>query len=206
MSTSATSPTAVRGGYAKGRERRRQVIAAAMELYGEVGYRSASLREVAARAGLSHTGLLHHFRTKEALLLAVLEQRDAQDEAVHLDREGPLGRLRGLVAVVEANTGKPAIVELYCLLSAEATAPGHPAHAWFRERYARVVEMTAAALREASAVGVLRDGVEPEVAARRLVAVMDGLQVQFLYDRAGTDMVAAVRAEVEGLLTVPLDG
>ncbi|WP_136520685.1 MULTISPECIES: TetR/AcrR family transcriptional regulator [Cellulomonas] len=192
------------GGYAKGRARRHEITAAATELYGEVGYRSASLREVAARAGLSHTALLHHFRTKEALLLAVLEQRDEEDRAAADAAGDPVAALRSLVRVVEANVRRPAIVELFCVLSAEATAPDHPAHAWFRERYRTVLRFVTDALHGAAADGVLRPGVDPRVEAQRVVALMDGLQVQFLYDREGTDMVGLLRAELQGLLTVPL--
>jgi AcrR family transcriptional regulator len=192
------------GGYAKGRARRREITAAATELYGEVGYRSASLREVAARVGLSHTALLHHFRTKEALLLAVLEQRDEEDRAAADAAGDPVAALGSLVRVVEANVRRPAIVELFCILSAEATAPDHPAHDWFRDRYRTVLAFVGDALRGAQAAGVLRPGVDPEDAARRVVALMDGLQVQFLYDRAGTDMVGALRAELQALVTVPL--
>ncbi|WP_129338438.1 TetR/AcrR family transcriptional regulator [Cellulomonas endophytica] len=191
-------------GYAKGRARRRQIIAAAAELYGEVGYRSASLREVAARAGLSHPGLLHHFGTKEALLLAVLEQRDEEDTAAFVEGRRGVAALAGIVDIVERNTRRPAIVELFCVLSAEATAVDHPAHAWFRQRYGTVLAAAATAYREAAEDGRLRAEVDPEDAARRLVALMDGLQVQFLYDRDGTDMVARLRAELQSELTVPL--
>lgn len=194
------------GGYAKGRARRREITAAATALYGEVGYRSASLREVAARAGLSHTALLHHFRTKEALLLAVLEQRDEEDRAAADAAGDPVAALRSLVQVVEANVRRPAIVELFCILSAEATATDHPAHGWFRDRYRTVLAFVVDALEGARSDGVLRDGVDPRTEAQRVVALMDGLQVQFLYDRAGTDMVGVLRAELQTLLTVPLGG
>src|SRR4051794_13431713 len=67
-------------GYAKGRAKRQDILDQATALFGEAGYRGTSLREIAARCGLSHPGLLHHFPTKESLLLAVLEHRDAEDQ------------------------------------------------------------------------------------------------------------------------------
>ena len=52
--------------------------------------------------------------------------------------------------------------------------------------------------------GRLRAGVEPLVAARLVVAVMDGLQVQFLMERdtpdTRVDMPAALRAQIDALL------
>ena len=68
-----------RAGYAKGRATREEILVAATKLFGEVGYGTASLREVAARVGISHPGLMHHFANKAILLAAVLERRDEVD-------------------------------------------------------------------------------------------------------------------------------
>ncbi|NAZ82663.1 TetR family transcriptional regulator [Kineococcus sp. R8] len=172
-------------GYAKGRARRQQILEEAVRLFGEVGYRAASLRELAQRCGLSHPGLLHHVGDKASLLLAVLEHRDAADAAETglLTAEGA-DRLDALVEVVRRNASRRGLVELHCVLSAEATAPEHPAHAFFTERYARTV---------ASLVPAFPDEADPVSAARRLVAVVDGLQVQWLLDPDGVDMAEELR-------------
>src|SRR5690349_12693157 len=125
-------------GYAKGRAKRRDILDQAMTLFGEAGYRGASLREIAARCGLSHPGLLHHFPTKEALLLAVLEHRDEVDAELLSGRAG-LAMLRGLIGLTALNATRPGIVELFTVLSAEATAAGHPAHGYFARRYQATV-------------------------------------------------------------------
>src|SRR5215213_6832549 len=57
------------------RERRAQILDAAIEVFGQQGYRQGSLRDVADAVGLSVQGVLHHFPTKEALLLETLERR-----------------------------------------------------------------------------------------------------------------------------------
>ena len=81
MTTEVTTASSARaGGYAKGRATREEILDAAMQLFGEVGYHTASLREVASRVGISHPGLLHHFSSKAVLLAAVLERRDEVDE------------------------------------------------------------------------------------------------------------------------------
>lgn len=197
--------TARPGGYAKGRARRAQIIAAATELYAEQGYRGTSLRDVAARAGISHPGLLHHFPTMEALLLAVLEHRDAQDtEQFALEQVRGIDGLRLLVELATLNATRRGIIELYVVLSAEATAPDHPAHDFFARRYALTVRGTAENLRQAREDGELREGVDPDVAARRIVALMDGLQVQWLYHPESVDMAAELRAVLDGLLRTPL--
>ncbi len=192
-------------GYAKGRAKRREILDHAMALFGELGYRGASLREIAARCGISHPGLLHHFPTKQALLLAVLEHRDRVDaERLFGDEASGVDLLRRLVEVVALNTARPGIVELFTVLSAEATAADHPAHAFFVARYRETLAAIASAYARARDEGTLRPGTDPAQAARQLVALMDGLQIQWLLDGGRTDMVAAVRAHIQAQLSVPL--
>lgn len=192
-------------GYAKGRAKKAEILAQAVAIFGESGYRGASLRDIAARCGISHPGLLHHFPTKEALLLAVLEQRDEADQA-RMSGAGSRGvdTLRRTVDLVRVNSERRGIVELFAVVSAEATAPDHPAHDYFVARYDRSVDVTAAAYREAQEDGHLLAGVDPVTAGRQLIAVMDGLQVQWLLSDGAIDMVEPVRALVQANLTVPL--
>src|SRR3954471_9368047 len=68
-----------RGSYAKGRARREAIRAAANELFAAQGFRGASLAAIAARVGLSEAGVLHHFPSKEHLLLELLELRHERD-------------------------------------------------------------------------------------------------------------------------------
>jgi AcrR family transcriptional regulator len=186
-------------GYAKGRAKRDEIIEAATGLFGEVGYHSASLREISSRVGISHPGLLHHFPTKEQLLQAVLERRD-EDDFVLFDQDVRDGvdYFESLLRVIERNAAKPGIVELFCILSAEATSPDHPAHGYFQRRYDGVLARTRHELSRRADEGRLRPWVDVAAAARALVAVMDGLQVQFLLERGGprppVDMAAGLRA------------
>lgn len=183
-----TTSTA-RGAYAKGRARREQILTEAVAMFGETGYHGASLRDLAQRCGLSLAGLLHHVGDKQSLLLAVLAHRDEVDAAELAPAlDGP-ARLTWLVDVVRRNASRRGIVELYCVLSAEATAADHPAHAFFVERYARTLGEVAASLQACGHPA-------PASAARRLVALMDGLQVQWLLDPDGVDMAAEVERQV----------
>ncbi|MYY05812.1 TetR/AcrR family transcriptional regulator [Streptomyces sp. ATexAB-D23] len=193
-----------RRGYAKGRAKREEILDQAMAMFGEAGYRGASLRVIANRCGISHPGLLHHFPTKESLLLAVLEHRDAVDgEWLEAGRPTGVDRLRRLVDLAALNAQRRGIVELFCVLSAEATSADHPAHAYFVERYRTSVLTTRVSYTEARDKGVLREGITPGEAAQQLIALMDGLQTQWLLSGGATDMADVLRAHVQAQLTVP---
>src|SRR5687768_1865567 len=57
---------------------------AALRVFARLGYRRATVRDVAAEAGVAVGLLYHYFRGKEALLLAVFE-RGARDVAASFD-------------------------------------------------------------------------------------------------------------------------
>jgi AcrR family transcriptional regulator len=76
----------------------------AMRLFGERGYDATSVAEIERSAGLTPGagGLFHHFRTKEAVLVAGIERHLARLEAVRQIRGAvpPLGDLRAELTLV----------------------------------------------------------------------------------------------------------
>src|SRR5208282_4504080 len=72
---------------AKGEDRKQRILAVAQRLLTRNGWRTTTLAQIASEAGVSPAGLLHHFESKEQLLHAVLDVRDADDLA-HVDMEG----------------------------------------------------------------------------------------------------------------------
>lgn len=57
---------------------RRRVLEAAVEVMRESGASSLSMREVARRAGVSHQAPYHHFKDREGILAALVEQGYAE--------------------------------------------------------------------------------------------------------------------------------
>ncbi|UJV46939.1 TetR family transcriptional regulator [Streptomyces sp. AMCC400023] len=171
----------------RGEERRAEIVLAALEVIAERGYRGASMAAVAERVGLTQQGLLHYFPTKEALLVAVLRERDRWDAVP----DSPL-RLDLLGSLVEYNAMRPGIVQTFSALLGESVTEGHPAREFFTERYERVRGSMAEVLR-AEYGDRLPSGLAPERAAPLLVAVMDGLQYQWLLAPDTVDMPGAFR-------------
>lgn len=195
-----------RGAYAKTRKTREAILEAALAVFAKGGYRSGSIREIAEAVGMSEAGLLHHFPTKSALLAEVLDLRDQHSlELAPIDGPDPLQTLRGLVELARYNASVPGVVELYCTLSAEATTPDHPAHDYFVRRYRFTVGSLANTFGRAAERGALRPGVSPDSAARATVAMMDGLQVQWLLDRDSVDMAEELEVYLRGIVDLDAD-
>ena len=201
MADTKTPRRAQRGEYAKSEVTRGAILDAALEVFSQGGYRAGSLREIAQRVGMSEAGLLHHFKNKSTLLLAVLDHRDAHSSTI-LDLGGADGVeiLRGLVQLARYNASIPGVIELFCTLSAEATSPSHPAHEYFLRRYEYVRTSITAAFRKIAAEGRLIGDVDPYRAAVATTALMDGLQVQWLLDATSTDMAEALAEFFRGLV------
>ncbi|MEV7868347.1 TetR/AcrR family transcriptional regulator [Streptomyces sp. NPDC088124] len=176
---------------ARTEERRADILRAALEVIAERGYRGATLGAVAERAGLTQQGLLHYFPSKEALLVAVLEERDQWDTGGR--RDGRRGwRLDLLDSLVEYNAMRPGIVQTFSALLGESVTEAHPAREFFTRRYTQVRGEMAEVLR-AEFGDRLPGGLTPEQAAPLLTAVLDGLQYQWLLDPEAVDMTAAFR-------------
>lgn len=105
---------------ARSEERREQIVLAALEVIAERGYRGASLATVAERVGLTQQGLLHYFPTKEALLVAVLEERDRWDTGGGSRAAAGSWRLDLLDSLVEYNAMRPGIVQTFSALLGES--------------------------------------------------------------------------------------
>ncbi|HWD21599.1 MAG TPA: TetR/AcrR family transcriptional regulator [Burkholderiales bacterium] len=91
--------------------RRRQVVAAAIALFGKRGYHASTIRDIAAAAGVSVGLIYQYFGDKEdVLFLAILDVLDSYRRRIPLVTAGiadPLERLRAAVhaycSVIDAN-------------------------------------------------------------------------------------------------------
>lgn len=186
-------------------ERRADILRIATDAFATKGYNKASLAEISERAGLTQAGVLHHFPSKEALLTGVLDLRDAS-AITELGDERPHGLdfLRHLVDTIRRNTGREGIVQLYAVLSAESVTDDHPAQGYFRDRYDGLRTILTEALEEARALGEVEESLDAGAVAVSVIAVMDGLQVQWLLDPERVDMAASTRLTIERLAGVDL--
>lgn len=169
---------------------RARILDVATEVFSAVGFRAASLRDIAARAGLTHPALIYHFPTKADLLTTVLASRDVEDlERFPLPEQPTVSdRAERLLAVVEYNSSQPELIRLYTILAAEATEAEHPARPWLERRFERVHQMSVLMWADTALSAA---EIEAEIVS--LYALVDGVQVRWLLNPDGVDMTALVR-------------
>jgi AcrR family transcriptional regulator len=180
-------------------ERKRQILDAAVRIFGRQGYRQGALKDIAAEVGISMQGILHHFGTKEALLAATLRRRNE----IRADSFERIREEQGVIALFESflvqNADEPELMRLYVTLAAEATDEEHPAHDYFVERYADTWRMARDTILADQRAGRVAEG-DADQRAHELVALSDGLQLQFLLGLP-MDVAAVFRKAAAALLT-----
>jgi AcrR family transcriptional regulator len=193
MTEQAARPRRERRRTPRGDRRKAAIVDAAIAFFSRNGYRGASMAAIADAVDLTLPGLLHHFPSKEDLLVAVLEERDRRGKAaVDQEFDGPV--LASLASLARRNTRSEALVKLFTVLVGEAAVSDvHPAHTHFAERYRKVVADVRNDLTADQQAGSFPADSDCELAARIMLAAMDGLQIQWLFDET-FDMAGAVRA------------
>ncbi|KHK99968.1 hypothetical protein LK09_01230 [Microbacterium mangrovi] len=183
------------GTYAKGVARREEILTKALEVVAQSGPSAAYVKDIADAVGLTPAGLLHYFDSKDELFAEILRRRNEVDVENYWPRASEAEHLeslrRGYLDIIEHNATVPGVVQLYMRVAADSPSPDHPAHAFFREHGE---ELRAALMRgivRLQAEGELDPGTDPEMLARVLQAVADGLQMQWMLE-PDVDMAAGV--------------
>ncbi|MGO1507813.1 MAG: TetR/AcrR family transcriptional regulator [Microbacterium sp.] len=188
------------------RQKRTEILKAAVDIFGTKGSVNGTLADVAEQVGMTHAGILHHFGSKQNLLLEMLAYRD-QADVQDLDEKhipgGPELFLH-LVRTAFVNAQRPGIVQAYTVLSAESITDDHPARAYFEERYTTLRREITEAFGELCAQAGVIDTDAVAAASAAILAVMDGLQLQWLLHpgvvELGETTEFAIRAIVNAVL------
>jgi TetR/AcrR family transcriptional regulator, transcriptional repressor for nem operon len=158
--------------------RQRLLQAAFREVYVS-GFQSASLDTILATTGVTKGALYYHFKSKEALGYAIVEEIIAPDLRAKWLR--PLQRgnepIDTLIGIVQGESVQPEAVRGGCPLNNLAQEMS-PLDEGFRKRLAIVFgewqEGIAAALRKGQVHGSVRGDAEPAETAGFLIAMLEG--------------------------------
>ncbi|ORW06618.1 TetR/AcrR family transcriptional regulator [Mycobacterium kyorinense] len=164
---------------AKGEDRKQRILEVAQRLLTRNGWRNTTLAQIAGEAGVSPAGLLHHFESKEQLLHAVVDARDADDDA-HADRAGDL--ISEIAAVADRFHRSPELVGTYTVLLAENMDPDAPLHDRLLARYQDAVGIITGLIRRGQEAGQFRMDIDVTVKAVQILAFITGMETTWLLD------------------------
>ena len=206
-------------------DKRVRILNEAVVLFGEHGYAGTSLADIANAADISKAGLLHHFSSKDELFAKVLERRDREDALSILvespaveDTVGnvdtlevaaapdvdvdPWALLDRYIELLERNVAHRDLTAIYTATAVSVLDAAHPAHRWMADHLNGAVERFESSFEAGKAAGLVDPQMPSRLVARSLVALTDGLQLQWLCsttpetaasEALGTDLVAEIR-------------
>jgi AcrR family transcriptional regulator len=175
-------------------ETRAKILDAAVRLFSTHGYNTASVDTICEEAGISKGAFYHHFETKQALFLALLDGwLQAIDNAIEASKEmtAPETFMQMTEAFPSifktAGEGLPMFLEFWLQASRDKTiweasiAPYRRYHKYFTSLIKKGVE-------EGSFVEV-----DPELASRMIVSTAMGLFLQSMLDPKGANWEKVAR-------------
>jgi AcrR family transcriptional regulator len=185
---------------ARGDLRRQQIIDAAVELFASKGYRGTGVAALADRVGMTATGLLYYFGTKERLLREVVAERDRMD-AIDPGTPFPLQlTLSSLRDIGRHNVETAVLTRLYLVLGIESLDSDDPLHDFFVERYETARRFIRALLDDEKAQGRIRQDVDVNQIALEVIATIMGAEYQWFTDPERVDLGTAMETYFDHLI------
>lgn len=179
---------------------RRKIIDAAVELFNDVGYSNAGLGDIIERAGMTKGALYHHFNSKEALAVAIINdgsdillrtfQGISRSSAPALE-----SMIHGVLVTVNlGNTDKlvrmgAVLLRIFAKFSEASTL-----------NYGVWLAEMAEQARRAQAEGDLRDDIDAQAAGEFIVSTMLGAELVSNAVSGGEDLLDRVTRTWEFLL------
>lgn len=188
---------------------REDLLDAALTVFSQKGYESSRLEDVAEAVGVTRGAIYHHFGNKADLYMALIEGASTQGEDLIKKAAEEGGTFAEIISriltyyfsLLEDNRRFRDVVGLTLF----KTGISHDLEALARRRYdeARIlVENIGRLFQAAIANGQLRPDLDPEAAARALLAYQNGLAMLWL---ANPDAFS-IKADAPALVDVFLRG
>ena len=167
--------------------RRRQILAAAMECFSRQGFHRATMQDIIRESGLSAGAIYRYFTSKDEIIEAITADRHEREMAV-------------ITGARRAGDGAPALRRIARAFFATLAAPAERrsrrvgiqmwAEALRDPRMQRAVRRgidrpratLAALVRDARARGEVPDYLDPDIAARIMIALFQGFILQQAWD------------------------
>lgn len=164
---------------AKGEDRKQRILEVAERMLARNGWRNTSLAQIAREAGVSPAGLLHHFESKEALLEAVLDVRD-HDDNTHANLSGDL--VSEIARAAERFERSPELIGTFTVLLIENIDPTAPLHDRLLLRQRVAADIVADLIRRGQDDGRYRSDIDAAVKAVEILSFVNGMETAWLLD------------------------
>lgn|GEM_PF-1641172 len=184
----------------RGEVRRDRILAVATSHFGRRGFQGARLVDIAADAGVTDAGLLHHFPTKKALFDAVVDRRD-NTYAGMWDAEIVTARqmFDAFIASVRASASDRDLARFRRTLAAAAQLEGHPAYGHLADTLQQALDGLVPFLEQCRDRGELRADLNAEQVVLEALAMNSGMRELWLQLPERIDYPEALAAAVDAL-------
>jgi AcrR family transcriptional regulator len=164
-------------------ERRRELLDAAAQVFGDYGFDAATIAQVAERAGVSPGTVIHYFGSKAALFKGVMEDRlmpgIEEDEALLISHRGSYADLLGqLLKRMFERLNRPCTAELILVGMAQSSSCPGASEAVSGEMVGRCPRLLRGVIEAGIRAGEFR-AVDPERMAKVLAGSVLGLVVGY---------------------------
>lgn len=179
---------------------RTRVLAAATELFAELGYDGTSVQQVVARAGVTKGALYHYYTSKEQLLFeiygaVIAEQLAGLDRVLGLGM-APEPTLRAIISDIVETTAEHALATAVFTREANKLNLEHW-HA-LQAQWRRYQDTVRAVIRDAQASGEFASVASPEVISWMIFGVTNNMPTWYRPD--GPKKPAEIAQEICGLV------
>src|SRR5438270_8449874 len=163
-------------------DKRTRIMDAAIKVFAERGFHSATVAEIARAAGVADGTIYLYFKSKDDLLLRLFDEKMTsllEEARADLEREpGAAGKLRRFIqlhlALVERNP------ELASVLIVELRQSAQFLKAADRNKLAAYVDLIAEVVRAGQENGELANGISPATVKRAIFGALDELALGWL--------------------------
>ena len=151
-----------------------KIIEAAIEVFFDKGFDAASMREIAEKAGLTKPMIYYHFKNKEALYVALLEENlelfcQGLESLLTKDSD-PRMTFSAIIDFFEQTFAKGA--KVYNIIQREIIGNGHYVDLLTEKYFIKVSQRIAGFLQQGQQQGFIRPDLDAQLAEVSLVSIL----------------------------------
>ena len=173
-----------------------KLLNSAIKLFVKKGYKGSSVAEITKFAGLTRGALYCHFETKEHLakqIIKLFEDRYLNKVIAYVEQENgsPLEKFQRMMQFNIQFAGENSDLCVFMtVISAEICGSHSRLESYIKSIYQRWNEFLTGILKEGKSKGEFKKEIDPEMMARVIIGVHDGVLLQREMNRETIDLLS----------------